>query len=107
MQTTVIAPYHRLKKNSKFNHGNGEILVYKHPQMCLYSGKRGTFNVTLLCYSVKSGVWSPSKRMCVPETRKQVIAVYTYQITNFIKALYFQIPGNFYEFKNEFKRKVL
>jgi hypothetical protein len=31
-------PQHRLKQNSAFNHGNGEIFILKHSQMCSYGG---------------------------------------------------------------------
>jgi hypothetical protein len=33
--------------------------------MCSYGGYHGTFNVTRKCHSIKRGIWSPSKNMCV------------------------------------------
>jgi hypothetical protein len=39
--------------------------ILKHPQMCSYGSYHRTFNVTRKCYSMKSGIWSPIKEMCV------------------------------------------
>jgi hypothetical protein len=69
MQVTVHAPLYRLKQNSTFKHENGDILNLKHLQMCLIDDYHRT-NVTNMCLSMVSSIWSSSKMKRESLTRK-------------------------------------
>jgi hypothetical protein len=50
-----------LKRVHYLNIENGIFCIKNHLPMCSYGGYHGTFDVTRLCPSMKSGVWSPDK----------------------------------------------
>jgi hypothetical protein len=65
-KSTTIMPCWTIFKDRNYNIPDWTFELRIIRRMCSYGGYHETFNVTLLCHYMKSGVWYPSKRMRVP-----------------------------------------